>query len=217
MSVDREDLIAELSSGLAPVRPPPAPGILSGLWLLLGACFVIAITHWFGPIRATALTQLATEPRFLLETLLGALAIAYTVVTAFRAAIPGAMPRRSALIAVGLMLLWLANYVFGLVSPALEPSMLGKRPHCVFETLLFGLPLACLAFLMSRRLYPLRPVYTAALFGLAAGMVPALYMQIACMYAPAHILSMHILPGLLVALACMLGAYLGLRLRQRQR
>ena len=34
--------------------------------------------------------------------------------------------------------------------------------------------------------------------GLAAGMLPALYMQIACMYLPAHILQFHILPGLMV-------------------
>ena len=37
--------------------------------------------------------------------------------------------------------------------------------------------------------------------GLAAGMLPALYMQLACMYEPTHILSMHILPGLLMVLA----------------
>ena len=36
---------------------------------------------------------------------------------------------------------------------------------------------------------------------LAAGMIPALYMQIACMYAPAHILQFHILPGLSMVLA----------------
>ena len=214
MNANREDLIAELSSGLQPVRRPPSLAVLAGLWLLLGTCFVIAITRWFGPIRPTALSQLATEPRFMLETLLGGLAIAYTAVVAFRASVPGALTRRSALIAAGLMLAWLANYVIGLVSPALEPSMLGKRPHCVFETLLFGLPPAGLAWLMSRRLYPLRPVYTAALFGLAAGMIPALYMQVACMYMPAHILTLHILPGLLVAATCALGAYLGLRLRR---
>lgn len=216
MSVMHEDLITELSADLKPVRRPLPLALLTGLWLLLSTCFVVAITGWFGPIRPTALTQLATEPRFLLETLLGVLAIGYSTVVAFRAAIPGALTRRSAMISAGLMTLWLANYLVGLVSPALEPSMLGKRPHCVVETLLFGLPLAGLAFLMSRRLYPLRPVYTASLFGLAAGMIPALYMQIACMYMPLHILTLHILPGLLVAVVSALCAYLGLWLRQRR-
>jgi hypothetical protein len=31
-------------------------------------------------------------------------------------------------------------------------------------------------------------------------MLPALYMQVACMYAPLHIIQMHIVPGLLVML-----------------
>jgi hypothetical protein len=48
-------------------------------------------------------------------------------------------------------------------------------------------------------------------------MIPALYMQLACMYMPAHILTLHILPGLLVAAICALSAYLGLRLRPRPR
>ena len=79
--------------------------------------------------------------------------------------------------------------------------MLGKRDHCVVETLLFALPPACLALFLTRRLYPLKPVRSALLFCLVAGMLPALYMQIACMYAPLHIIQMHIVPGLLVALA----------------
>ena len=36
--------------------------------------------------------------------------------------------------------------------------------------------------------------------GLAAGMLPALYMQLACMYEPLHILTLHILPGLAMVL-----------------
>jgi hypothetical protein len=36
---------------------------------------------------------------------------------------------------------------------------------------------------------------------LAAGMLPALYMQLACMYEPSHILAFHIFPGLLMVLA----------------
>ena len=76
--------------------------------------------------------------------------------------------------------------------------MLGKREHCVWETFIYALPPMLLAFVLTRRLYPLQPVQTAMYFSLAAGMMPALYMQIACMYAPDHILKFHILPGLIV-------------------
>lgn len=215
MSSDRENLIAALSTDLQPVRSPLPVAVSAGLWLLASTVFVIGVTWWFGPIRPNALTQLLTEPRFLLETALGAIAIAYMALIAFRAAIPGALTPRSALLGAGLLLLWLGNYVIGLVSPALEPSMLGKRPHCFVEALLYALPLAGLAFAMTRRLYPLRPVYTAMLFSLAAGMVPALYMQVACMYSPEHILAMHIFPGLLAMLAGTLCAFFGILIRRR--
>ena len=129
------------------------------------------------------------------------LQIGFTALMAFRTAIPGAASRMGVLIGLGLLALWLANYVVGLVYPALEPSMLGKRDHCFSETLMFALAPAGLALLLGRRFYPLRPVYSTALFCLAAAMLPALYMQLACMYEPAHILQMHILPALLVTLA----------------
>ena len=214
MSGDTDKLIASLSIGLQPVRPGLSVEVTALLWLVASAGFVIGITAWFGPIRANAITQLATEPRFLLETALGAVAIAFTAVMAFRTAVPGAATRRGVLIGLGLILLWLANYVLDLAYPALEPSMLGKREHCVVETFLFALPPACLALLLSRRFFPLRPVYSAFLFCLAAAMLPALYMQLACMYVPAHILQMHILPGLLVTMAGTLCAWGWFRMRR---
>lgn len=214
MSRDTQSLIASLSTGLKPVRSQLPVDLMALLWLASSAAFVMAITHLFGPIRPNALTQLSTEPRFLLETVLGVVAISYTAVVAFRSAVPGAASKWSILLAVALMALWLASYGIGLVHPALEPSMLGKRDHCVFETLMFAVPPACLAFLLTRRLYPLKPVYSALLFSLVAGMLPALYMQIACMYAPLHIIQMHIIPGLLVML---LGGAIAWLLRWIQR
>lgn len=212
-SSDRQQLIAQLSTGLQPVKPPLPVELTAALWLLASAGFVVGITHWLGPIRANALAQLASEPRFLVETLIGLLAIACIAIAAFRAAVPGALTPGFVTVGIGLMLLWLANYVIGLVSPALEPSMLGKRDHCFIETLVFALPPTVLALFLVRRRYPLRPVYGAALVCLAAGMMPALYMQIACMYAPVHILQMHIFPGLLVMVAGTLGMRLVVWLR----
>ena len=214
MSAEIDRLIASLSSDLQPTRPPQSVDVTALLWLVGSVGFVICITAWFGPIRPNAVTQLATQTRFLLETVLGVIAIASTAMMAFRTAVPGAATNRGVLIAIALVVLWLGNYVFGLAYPALEPSMLGKRDHCVVEALLFGLPPALLALLLSRRFYPLRPVHSAFLFFLAAAMLPALYMQFACMYAPAHILQMHILPGLLVTLGGTLCAWAWVRIRR---
>lgn len=214
MSADTDTLIASLSSDLQPVHPPLSADITALLWLTGSAGFVIGITAWFGPIRPNALTQLATEARFLLETVLGVVAIASTAVMAFRTTVPGAATSRGVLIAIALMMLWLGHYVIGLAHPALEPSMLGKRDHCVVEALVFGLPPALLALLLSRRFYPLRPAYSTFLLCLAAAMLPALYMQIACMYGPAHILQMHILPALLVTTGGTLCAWGWVRIRR---
>jgi len=191
-------LISNLSRDLAPVSPPPNINRLAIAWFLLSAIFVVAITHLFGPIRPGAFSQLGTEPRFLLETMLGVAAILWTSLLAFRSAVPAALSKQFAATGMVLMALWLAQYVIGFVSPALEPSMLGKRDHCFSETLVYSLPVILTGLFLIRRLYPLRPLRTAMSIGLAAGMLPALYMQLACMYEPSHILGYHILPGLLM-------------------
>jgi hypothetical protein len=191
-------LISNLSRDLAPVSSPSNINRLAIAWFLLSAIFVVAMTHLFGPIRPGAFSQLGTEPRFLLETMLGVAAILWTSLLAFRSAVPAALSKQFAATGMVLMALWLAQYVIGFVSPALEPSMLGKRDHCFSETLVYSLPVILTGLFLIRRLYPLRPLRTAMSIGLAAGMLPALYMQLACMYEPSHILGYHILPGLLM-------------------
>ena len=193
-----ESLISNLSSNLEPVSSPPNINRLAMAWFALSAIYVVAVTHLFGPIRPDAMTQLSTEPRFLLETMLGVAAILWFSLLAFRSAVPAALTRQFAVAGLVLMALWLAQYVIGFVSPALEPSRLGKRNYCYFETMVYALPPILAGLFFVRRLYPLRPVRTAMSVSLAAGMLPALYMQLACMYEPAHILAFHILPGLLM-------------------
>ena len=207
-----EELIANLSRDVAPVSPAPPANALGTAWFVLSAVYVVGATHIFGPARAGAFSQLATEPRFLMETLLGAAAILWTSLLAFRAAIPAALTRQFAAGSLILMALWLAQYLIGLVSPALEPSMAGKRSHCYYETMVYALPPILVGVFLIRRLYALRFVRTAMSLGLAAGMLPALYMQLACAYEPVHILSLHILPGLLMVLA---GAAIASLWRQR--
>ena len=210
-------LIDQLAGDLQPVTPVSrrlGPGIL--LWLGLSTAYVVLLSSFLGPLRPGALDQLLAHPRFLLECLLGVAAITVLAQAGFRSAIPGAVSRGWALVAAGITLLWLINYPLGYISPALEPSMLGKRHHCYLETLILALPPALAAVYWQRRLYPLRPLYSAAAVGFAAGMIPALYMQIACMYAPGHILMWHIMPGALVALLAMLPLVPGLWRRSRQ-
>lgn len=195
-----DKLIESLSRDLAPVSPAPNVNALALVWLLLSASYVVAVTHLVGPIRTGAYSQLFSEPRFLLESLLGVVAIMWTGMAAFRAGIPATLSRTFAMAGIVLMALWLAQYVFGLISPALEPSVLGKRNHCYLETMAYSVPPILVSLFLIRRLYPLHLVRTSMALGLAAGMLPALYMQLACMYEPMHILGLHILPGLAMVL-----------------
>ena len=197
---NHDELIASLSRDLAPVSRAPNVNRLAMAWFLSSAAYVVVMTHLLGPIRPGAFSQLVSEPRFLLESLLGLLAIAWASLVAFRAAVPAALTRRFATLGLVLMSLWLAQYVFGLINPALEPSTLGKRGHCYLETMVYALPPILIALFLVRRLYPLRYIRTSMSIGLAAGMLPALYMQLACMYEPSHILTLHVLPGLAMAL-----------------
>ncbi len=197
---DTQQLVDALARELVPVGPPPVLWRLWGLWLLASAAYVVLVTYWLGPIRPTALVELQTVPRFTVEMLLGAAGATGLAVASFRAAVPGRLSRRALWLALGLVALWVSLYLVALVYPALEPSMLGKRDHCYLEAILCAFaPLLALLY-WQRRMYTLAPWRAAALAGLAAGVLPALYMQLACMYAPAHMLAFHVLPGLSVAL-----------------
>ena len=193
-----DKLVDELVADLEPVTPPSV-GTAGAVWLLVSALFVVLAMHMAGPIRPGAFEQLLEFPHFALEMLLGAAAALTLALAAFRAAVPGLLGRGLGLVAGGLALLWVLNYVAGLAYPALEPSMLGKRDHCVFEVLLYGLPPLLALLYWQRRLFALQPGRAAALAGVAGGILPALYMQIACMHSPSHILLFHIAPAVALA------------------
>jgi hypothetical protein len=193
-------LIDDLSKDLAPVAAAPRIDGWALAWFVASAVYVVIVTQLFGPLRPGAFSQLVSEPRFLLECLLGVVAILWASLLAFRDAVPAALSRGFAAGGLFLVTVWLAQYLFGLYSPALEPSSLGERHYCYLETILFALPPVLAGIFLVRRLYPLHPIRTAMALGLAAGMLPALYMQLACMYEPVHILTFHILPGLTMVL-----------------
>jgi hypothetical protein len=216
MKNPHEEIISRLTADLAPVRAPWPPLRVAALWWLGSWLFVIFVTLLTGPLRPGAFAEVVVNARFAGESLMGFLAAALIAAWAFEDSVPGA--RRSGLLHVGLVaaIVWLIAYVAGLEYPALEPSMAGKRVGCFLQTLLFaGPPMAAGIWLANRCYFPLAPLRTAALIGLSGAMLPALFMQFACMYDPAHILTHHILPIPGVVLVAMVGSLLA-RHRQRQ-
>ena len=79
--------------------------------------------------------------------------------------------------------------------------MINKREFlCYVETILYGLPSLVIGIYLIGRLWPLHGASTGLIIGLAAGATPALIMQFACMYIPLHIITHHLLPGLLLGI-----------------
>ena len=202
----KDELLDRLAADLTPTRRF-SPATLVVIWLTVSWAFVVAVTFATGDLRPSALAQLLSSPRFLLECLLGLI----VGVLAFRAGVLLALPgrarwRRVVPETVVLIAVWFGAYVYGLIDPALEPSMVGKRPHCLAETFLFSsLPIALGLWLVARRT-PIQRGWTGAMVGASAASLPALMMQIACMYDPKHILAFHLLPVLVMGL---FGAFLG--------
>jgi hypothetical protein len=214
----RRALIARLSATLPPVRRPWPPLRVALLYWLATWGLVVAVGLAVAPARPNAVLQAITHPQFLLESLLGLIAGAAVVAFAFADSVPGYARRGAMSAALVLAVAWALAYVVGLEYPALPPSMAGKRPLCFYETLAYGAPAALVAWMLVLRYYPLAPVRSAALLGLAAGIVPALFMQFACMYDPAHILTHHILPiPLLVAASVAVAWPMRRRVARRRR
>lgn len=203
----RDDLIRELGQDLTPAPRLRDPRALALLWFVGSWAFVAALTWAMAPFRPGFVEQLLAHPRFAGESLFGLAAGALAIVLLFRLGVPGSgAPRRRVALALGGLGIWSLAYVWGLADPALEPSMAGKRPWCVFEVLVYGFPVMLAALLALRRLAPLQRSAAGLVAGAAAGAIPGLIMQVACMYVPAHILSFHVAP---IAVLAALGALLG--------
>ncbi len=206
MKDSRDNLINNLTQDLKPVKPVNTM-LSAGYWLLVAFVVTLIIFSLSGPFRQGAAQQLLGSLQFIIESVTGVIAITMLIYAGFEMAIPSAKSSfqriRWSLLA---MLVWIAFYVIGLVAPAIAPSVLGERELCYIETFVFALPALFAGLYWANRQWPTHPIVTGGVIGLAAGAIPALIMQFACMYDPHHILQYHILPGLSVGL---LGAILG--------
>jgi hypothetical protein len=181
-------------------------------WLISAFVFAALLTYISAPYRSSIAYELLSSFQFFFESIIGLASIVLLIYTAFDFAIPSQRPVAKRLVLpLTVLVIWIGFYVFGLMYPALEPSMADKREYCYSETFIYALPILLVSLLWVRKQWPLHPKITGLLLGLAAGSVPALIMQFACMYEPEHILIYHILPGLLVGVVGVVLATLMLR------
>ncbi len=206
MNKSRDLLIAELAAAATPVKRPGQTAHQLVLWLAL-AVGLSVLGVLLGGTLVVSRWPLPQAPQFLGESLLGVAAIIALANAAFKTGIPSPVAvTRQVVWPLLLLVVWIGVQSYGLIDPALAPSMVGKRAHCWLEALLVGIPALVLGCCAVRRLWPLHGAWTGALLGLASGAIPALMMQFICMYEPTHILKFHVLPGLATGLV---GAVLG--------
>ncbi len=199
MMTSREQLITQLSHNLKAKPPGMSNNKRAILWWAVSWIYVAFITLQIEPLRPGVWLQLLESPQFLIESLLGFVASLMMALTAWRTAVPGALTRRWLHWTLGITIVWVLFYVVGIAYPALEPSRLGERAHCYLETFLYTVPPSFVACVVVAKLMPLKPLQAGFFIGVAAGMIPGLFMQFACFYDPIHILQLHLLPGLVSA------------------
>jgi hypothetical protein len=198
MSQSRDTLINQLSQRLEPVNQPGQTTAYAVRWLTVSVVFAVGLMLFLGPFRPGWPSQLFASPQFMVETVAGCGSIMLLASLIFKLGIPG-YPQRLRLIALAMVVgsLWLGLLLFGLYSPALDVSMLGKREHCYLEVVLYSWPPIIYGCYLLRRLLVTEPVLAGAIIGVCASAIPAWLMQFACMYSPSHGLIYHFSPMLL--------------------
>jgi hypothetical protein len=210
---DKAQLIDSLVEDLKPVTPVRHVLLSTQFWLITAVVLSAGMAWMFGPYRAGALNQLLLSKQFSLETLVGIIAIIALAIAGFRSAIPSAATAfKQRFWPISLLCAWLVFYLYGLVEPALAESTSGKRDHCYIETVLMSLLPLWIGLSWATKKWPVNPVQTGVLLGLASGLMSAMVMQFACMYDPAHALLFHVLPGLSVGV---LGAFLAKKMMNK--
>jgi hypothetical protein len=206
-----DDLIAQLSDGLTPVKNGTVTRILLGATLLGLAGSVLVMLLVLGP-RADLAGAMAS---FGMWTKL-----AYTfAIAAFgfwlveRAGRPGAdMTRPALLLALPVLAIALLAAV-QMQAPGADPHalMMGRSSRvCAWLVILTALPTLAATFWALRRLAPTRPALAGAGAGLFAGAAGAFVYCFHCFESAAPFIAVWYTLG--IALTALIGAFLGSRL-----
>ncbi len=176
-----EDLIADLTAHVTPVRPLPSPGRRALAWFALASAFAAAGVGLLGA-RPDVMLRL-TQPDYLWTAALPCVLSAFAVVVTLVMAIPGA-ERTSWLrrCTVALLALWALTMVWAvLVGGGTLPITTDRHwPACFSRVVLIGFVPVIALFAMARRAAPLRLGWTAALAAVAAMSMGALAVQLIC-------------------------------------
>ena len=204
MSINRKDeFIENLVATHRPCRPLLLPVQRALIWFAIVVPTTALLMRFVQAFRPGCMSQLLQHPVFLVEivsalllVLLGAYIAAAQAVPGCKISLPLHVQLTGAMVALSLCI------VGGFAHLGPESSTLGARhsPGCWLEVLVYGtLVLALFAFLIRRGYVRFSP-WQGMLYGLVAGLIPAVLMQLACMYDPHHGLMFHYAPVVIVML-----------------
>lgn len=196
----KEQFIQNLSAQLQPVKRLASPEKRTLFWSSITLVVITAVLSYLGSYREGA-SSLIGFNQFTFETIASLLSLFVTSYVVFKMNIPGiSVSSMEKALAFAPISFFAGFLLYGMyVEPSVAPTMVGKRPHCVFEVLALSVPpLFFLLYQLSKG----HSRYSGAQFlmmGLAASSVPMTVMQVACMYDPTHNLKYHLGPGLVVS------------------
>jgi hypothetical protein len=178
-----EALIDRLGTELVPVRRLPPPWLRATAWLLVVAIIAGALLMHFG--IGGMLRRFAGTPD-LGWAGVGALVTAISAAwVAFSLGVPG---RRAAWAWLPLpgALLWIGASGLGCmrdwVAPGTQVAGTHQSADCLIFIISFSVPLSALLIVLLRRAYPVRPVLTAVMIGLASAAASASLLEICHSY-----------------------------------
>lgn len=210
-----DSLIHALGADLAPVRRLRSPLQRAVGWTVLLAVLAALLVRHYG--LTPMLTRWSGAPDLGWAGLGAALTALVAGWSAFSLGVPGCSVRRAWWV-VPPALLWIGASGLGClrdwVAPDTEVATLAQTHGCFGFILAFSLPLSALMVWRLRRAYPLRPVLTAVMVGLASAAASASLLEICHEFdAAATDLAMH---ALAVSLVIGANALCGGRLLQRR-
>lgn len=178
-----ESLIDRLGEELVPVRRLPPPSRRAVGWLLGVAAIAALLLMHYG---VTGMQQRFAGTPDLAWAGVGAVITAISAAwAAFTLSVPG---RRAAWAWLPLpgALLWIGASGLGclrkVLAPGTEISTMHQSADCLVFIIGFSIPLSALMVFLLRRAYPLRPVLTAVLVGLASAAASASLLEICHAY-----------------------------------
>lgn len=167
-------------------------------WALTLHVIMMVLVQEFRP---SFVSQLLVFPRFFLEILFAFSFTGFLVFWMFSSFVPGyKMSRLWQGIGGAGLVGFVATMVLSFRMESPPSSYLGARPYCLEEVFVYGL-VGILSFILitKDRDYPISKI-KYSLMGLAAGMIPATLMEMACMYDPMHSIVAHFGPVIILGI-----------------